>query len=449
MAKRTEPARDPAEAIVEELLAILFHRAYVPAAAPIIRSRLADLVADLLAALAGHGAPDRVGDRAGALMVELNVTDPQAVAGVIEVLSDLPERLFETPDAAVMRRMVSFTGAFGIGYSVALHRRTIEGQAALYRAMAAARHSADETARAVNLQFRTVFDHAGVGIAITDTDGLLRDANPTLARMLGRSVAELRGTSGFGIVHHDDEPAAQAVFRQLADTPGATREIELRYRRGDGDYGHAQWTVTAVPTAGEHDGYVIGIGQDITALRHLQDQLDHIAHHDPLTNLPNRRRLESALVDLTSRIRSDDSVGFCLIDIDDFKTVNDQFGHAAGDQLLVEIGARLTSHTARCETRCLVARIGGDEFAVLIDAPADESCLAVVAGTLIASLATPITLEQRRIQVSTSVGTALAPAAASVADLLNIADSGLHRAKATGKRQWQRGHGRERSAGTA
>jgi diguanylate cyclase (GGDEF)-like protein len=165
--------------------------------------------------------------------------------------------------------------------------------------------------------------------------------------------------------------------------------------------------------------------------RALEDQLRFQAFHDPLTGLANRRRFVDQVDRALATRTAPGSLAVLFLDLDDFKTVNDSMGHAAGDELLLVVGQRLRGAT-RAED--LAARIGGDEFGVLIEDLVDLGEAVEVASRIMSVLRDPITLGGQRVTVSISVGIATDQAAMTSADdLLRDADVAMYRAKAGGK----------------
>jgi diguanylate cyclase (GGDEF)-like protein len=166
----------------------------------------------------------------------------------------------------------------------------------------------------------------------------------------------------------------------------------------------------------------------------LQEQFRHLAFHDPLTDLANRAlfadRTEQAL--LRSR-RSAGSPAVLLLDLDDFKAVNDRLGHAAGDQLLVQVAERIHACVRPHDT---AARLGGDEFAILLEAAQTAGEATGVAERLTAAMQRPFLLEGEELAVRFSIGIALAAAGSTSADLLRRADGAMYRAKRDGKSRW-------------
>jgi len=205
----------------------------------------------------------------------------------------------------------------------------------------------------------------------------------------------------------------------------------------------ARWRSAGLPPASQTESVELFAAQAGASLRNaqmylelqtLKDQLAHEASHDPLTELPNRRRFHEELERLCGHGRSEDSIGVLFLDLDGFKFVNDQFGHDAGNELLVEVAARLR----RCvRPGDIVARMGGDEFTVLLTRIDTPGPAIEVADRICAFIKEQFILDAGVAQISTSIGIALAPAdTADPGDLVRRADGAMYRAKSQGKAGW-------------
>jgi diguanylate cyclase (GGDEF)-like protein len=178
------------------------------------------------------------------------------------------------------------------------------------------------------------------------------------------------------------------------------------------------------------------IARDITSLLRYREQLEHVARHDPLTDLPNRHlfsdRLQQALV-LARRQRL--VLAIVYIDLDGFKHINDNFGHLAGDELLVTVSGRIKDALREVDT---LARLGGDEFAaVLVDVQGLEECQDLIQRVLFAC-AEPVAIGSRTAQVSASIGLTLYPMDdGTPEELLAHADKAMYQAKKAGKNQYR------------
>jgi diguanylate cyclase (GGDEF)-like protein len=205
----------------------------------------------------------------------------------------------------------------------------------------------------------------------------------------------------------------------------------------------ARWPSPGLPPASQTESVELFAAQAGASLRNaqmylelqtLKDQLAHEASHDPLTELPNRRRFHEELERLCGHGRTEDSIGVLFLDLDGFKFVNDQFGHDAGNELLVEVAARLR----RCvRPGDIVARMGGDEFTILLTRIDNPAPAIEVADRICAFIKEQFILDAGVAQISTSIGIALAPAdTADPGDLVRRADGAMYRAKSQGKAGW-------------
>jgi diguanylate cyclase (GGDEF)-like protein len=178
-------------------------------------------------------------------------------------------------------------------------------------------------------------------------------------------------------------------------------------------------------------GLVRALVRDVERRRALEDQLTYQAFHDPLTGIANRRRFVDAVVDAIGTRTSPGGVTVMFLDLDDFKTVNDTLGHAAGDDLLRIVAERIR-HTVRATD--IVGRLGGDEFGILLEADTDIDKARTVADRLLTDLRAPVVIAGLSVNISASIGIAVdTPATTNADDLLRDADVAMYRAKAGGK----------------
>ncbi|HEY0327559.1 MAG TPA: EAL domain-containing protein [Rhodopseudomonas sp.] len=187
--------------------------------------------------------------------------------------------------------------------------------------------------------------------------------------------------------------------------------------------------ITEQPLSG--GGWVATL-EDITEWRQAQDQIAHLAHHDPLTNLPNRAKFHEALQRVLTSSRSGDRFAVLYVDLDHFKEINDSLGHVIGDGVLVEMARRLAHCVRDGDT---VARIGGDEFAIVqIGLHKQDSDAAALASRIVETIAVPFEIQGRLLRLGTSVGITVAPGGGGDAEqLIKEADMALYRAKAEGR----------------
>ncbi len=205
----------------------------------------------------------------------------------------------------------------------------------------------------------------------------------------------------------------------------------------------ARWPATGAPPDSYAESLELFAAQAGASLRNaqvhlglqaLKDRLAHEASHDALTELPNRRRFTESLEERSGRGRAGDLIAVLFLDLDGFKDVNDRFGHDAGNDLLVTVAAKLS----RCvRGGDIVARMGGDEFTILLTRLESAAPAVEVAERICEMLGEPLRLGQHEVQISTSIGIAVAAADhADPGDLLRRADVAMYRAKSQGKAGW-------------
>ncbi len=290
------------------------------------------------------------------------------------------------------------------------------------------------TAATQAAQFRSLVHHATDLITVVDASGAIRYQSPSAEPVLGRSAEELLGTSYLGSLDAADRAHLDAVFRELAATPGAVATAEYRVRHVDGSWRYVESIVTNRMDDPNVRGLVLNT-RDVTDRRALQDELAHQAFHDSLTGLVNRAVFRDRVDHAVARAaRLHQQPAVLLLDLDGFKTVNDGLGHDAGDELLVAVGHRLQASGRSIDT---VARIGGDEFAILLEDDAQTAGARTVAERVLAVLTTPFQVRGREVFVRASIGIAIAVAGTTTDELLRNADAAMYAAKRGGKARYE------------
>ena len=280
----------------------------------------------------------------------------------------------------------------------------------------------------------SVFEHAQEGIIITDAEARILDVNPTFTAVTGYSREEVIGQNPAMLKsgHHHPEFFAE-MWASLLES-GVWRG-EIWNRKKNGELFAELLAVTAVPAREEGKGYFVGVFTDITQLKSHQQHLEQIAHYDALTQLPNRVLLADRLhVALAQARRTGELMALCYLDLDEFKPVNDSYGHEAGDRLLVDVASRLTLGLRAGDT---VARLGGDEFVLLLSGLKDvEECRHTLE-RLLRAVAKPYSVQGVQIELSASVGVAIFPLDDTDPDtLLRHADQAMYVAKEGGRNRY-------------
>jgi len=292
------------------------------------------------------------------------------------------------------------------------------------------RKQAVEALQEAHERFRSAFENAPIGMAMTDLEGRIIRANSSLADIVGRPTADLVGVKVTDFTHPDDREMSAAEMRLLVSSGSAGYQIEKRYIHSDGREVWVSVSVSCVRDEQEQPLYLIGQVEDVTERRALRERLAYAAIHDPLTGLPNRElfmdRLEVALRRAT---RGQFEVAVIFLDVDRFKLINDSLGHDVGDQVLGAVADRLSAAMRASDT---LARFGGDEFTVLCDDINRETDSLDVAQRLVMALGQPLTLDSGEVFVTLSVGIALSRPGQSAPVLLRNADIAMYRAKERG-----------------
>ena len=282
---------------------------------------------------------------------------------------------------------------------------------------------------------RTVMGSASIGIALADLDGEVQVVNRSLCTLLGYDEAWFLAHRLRDLVHPDDaEEGLRVGARPLAGSIGAITP-QLRLVRADGATVWVRYVVVLIRDANGQPNMVMLQVEDITAEHDAQKALAHQAIHDPLTGLHNRAWvLDILAADLLAAKRAGTSVGTLFVDLDNFKVVNDSLGHAAGDEVIATVAARIVG-ALRPGDR--IGRFGGDEFVIVVQDVADVLDVERCAERVSAAIAAELHVQGHRIVPTASIGIAVSTSASTPESLLRDTDSAMFRAKAAGRARWQ------------
>jgi diguanylate cyclase (GGDEF)-like protein/PAS domain S-box-containing protein len=277
----------------------------------------------------------------------------------------------------------------------------------------------------------SVFENTLEGVMVTDQNNVILSVNPAFTEITGYSAAEAIGNTPSMLRSQRHDPAFYQQLWKALRADGRWRG-EIWNRRKSGEAYLQRSTINLVPAQRGQPACYVAVFTDATERWQHDERLAHLAYHDPLTDLPNRTLLLDRLTHaLTVAAREGEMLGVLFIDLDGFKTVNDTLGHYAGDQMLQKIASRLIASVRSCDT---VARIGGDEFVVLMENFDNAEECAVLAEKLLSDLSCEAAAGNRKVGVSASVGIAVYPANGEDAvTLLQHADAALYEAKMAGK----------------
>lgn len=280
----------------------------------------------------------------------------------------------------------------------------------------------------------TALASAGNGVFITDRRGRIQWLNQSFTRLTGYSAQEALGETP-RIIKSGKQNADYYQKLWKAITQGEVWSSEAVERRKDGSEFTVQQTITPIRDAGGEVTHFISILEDITAQKATEAHIQHMAHYDALTDLPNRVLFYDRLQQMLSRAkRGHYPAALMYLDLDRFKTVNDTLGHHVGDLLLQEAASRIRARVRESDT---VARLGGDEFALLLQEVANRDGAAIVARKIIAAFAEPFVLDGHELRASTSIGIAFYPLDTEDCDkLVKCADSAMYEAKQQGRNNY-------------
>ncbi|MGH3945701.1 MAG: putative bifunctional diguanylate cyclase/phosphodiesterase [Pseudonocardiaceae bacterium] len=410
---------------------------YSPMSGEELEQFLAQLINRLVTAVADAPVDEQTAIEVAAALVAHDLTGPRSVGRSIEVLGDGLPRLVELQhverrDAAVRRVL----GALAGGYAGALRQRTLDEQDQVAQAVLQAKLEAERELQVSEARFRQIFSEAAVGIAISDLNGTLVAANREFAGMVGRTPEDLIGAALPKLLHTEGDPTLSAAYHELAS--GELTQFRLRGRLTAAS-GEVSWALLAGSPLRDPDGvptHHLIIADDVTELQLLQQELSGQALHDRLTLLPNEHYFMSHLQDVLEGADPPAQVTVCRVNLDNFSVINDGIGRTAGEMLLRSVAGRLQALVTG--ERAMVARMGADDFAILIEGGMDRRDLSLFAATVNIRLCEPVYLDDDQgISVSAGVGVVSRSASGiSAGELVRAADATLRRAKRTGRGQW-------------
>jgi diguanylate cyclase (GGDEF)-like protein/PAS domain S-box-containing protein len=349
--------------------------------------------------------------------------------GVIGVLA--PEGVYSHADAwAAPWKWAGIHALFVLAASAA--------QLTSWRVVEEQHERSEEVLRARERRFRALIENSSDVVSVIGVDGVVTYDSPSVARVLGYEPSARMGRPAREFVHPDDLHRVEEAFGH--DGVVSKAWVEVRVRHADGSWRWAEVHVTDARSQPDIRGVVVNL-RDTTERKALEDRLAHQAFHDPLTGLANRAlfhdRVEHALA--SNKRQPDLSLAVLYLDLDDFKTINDALGHSAGDEVLVEIAARL----ARCvRPGDTCARLGGDEFAILLEGMRNASEAYEVGVRLLDTVRDPIVVEGNTLSLNASIGVVVDGGGtdSDIEDavaLVRNADLAMYKAKGGGKGRFE------------
>jgi diguanylate cyclase (GGDEF)-like protein/PAS domain S-box-containing protein len=351
----------------------------------------------------------------------LRLTDPGALALSVELLRGGPGK-------PVLTLVIAGRALRAQEMRNAL--RTLAQQVAL--ALGSAELSEEVHRQTSEARFASLVQNSSDLISVLGADNTILYQSPSIERVLGYTPEEVTGRSFADLLHPDEQGRLLRRLTDGAAAGGRAEVIECILQHKDGSLRHFE-ILQADLLADRAVGGIVLNGRDVSERKAFEQQLAHQTFHDPVTHLANRALFNERVRHGVSRtLRDGGGMAVLLVDLDDFKTVNDSLGHATGDEVLLEVAQRISGAIRAADT---AARFGGDEFAILLEDISDLQAAVETAERVLESLARPLALQQNTLTIRASLGISVAEAGShtDADELIRNADAAMYIAKAGGK----------------
>ena len=293
------------------------------------------------------------------------------------------------------------------------------------------RKLAEERLTLSEARFKALVQHSTDLVIVFDRDQRVRYASPSVSTVLGAAPDEVQGRHAADVFPESDIDWP-TLLQHTATTAGGQELVEFTFRNAGDQWRTVETTVTDLLSEPAVEGFVLN-ARDITDRKNMEQRLRYQATHDELTGLANRVHVLDDLTGMLDRNSGSTTVAAILIGIDDFKEINDSLGHAAGDELLIAVAGRITGMLGFGD---IAARVGGDEFVVVLERGHGETHITDLAEQILTAIASPYVVDGRELTITASAGIVFDHDRSSSAEImLRNADIAMYRAKTQGKRQ--------------
>jgi len=369
-------------------------------------------------------------------LVELGLTNPEAVEQSIDLLGRRVPALLDTTGAA--DRIARLIGAMTRGFSDAMRRRLLDEQETITRALIRARESAESELAASEERFEEIFSASSVGMAISEIDGPLVRTNRALADILDHRRGRIPAERLEELFHPEDAEYLKLRYQVLLEEDSLPFREQRRLLRKDGEEALVFLSALVLRDPDGSPQFYVTTAEDVSDKHFLENQLQFQAIHDPLTGLVNRHRFLGLLEESLRGKQRVDGLTVFHLDLDGFRAINNGMGREAGDRLLQSVATKLRQ--VFDDEKATIARFDGDEFGVLLVNTLSTPSIGSIAARINDELTEPFYLgasgDSVGIATTATIAVAHRPAADTVpADLLRATDTTLQRLKAAGRRQ--------------
>ncbi|SFD79994.1 PAS domain S-box-containing protein/diguanylate cyclase (GGDEF) domain-containing protein [Actinopolyspora alba] len=410
----------------------LSHTAYIPMALGSLESELRELIELILEGLRQPERIETTGHSVGSRLVSLHATGEDSLTRSLELLC---RTLLPDPSNESARRVLTLLASVASGYAEADRGSALEQQETLKRALLWSKLDTERKLRVSEDRFREVFNTTPIGIGLCDLDGMFREVNPALERILGYSATELVSTAVTELFDPGEAEIVSSNYVELLQGRRSGLRERRNLVRADGT---KAWTYIAVSVLRDTDGEayrIVLMVEDLRELNDLQEQLYFQTLYDPITGLANRQHFRTRLEGALASFASDERLTLYQLRLDGFGLINHGLGYEIGDSIVQSVANRL-SGLVRYEDG-LVARIGGTEFAVLLRQCPGTPGIAEFAELINTELDEPIYINGNGLAPTASIGVVQRSVGdAEPTDMLWAAGVALRSAEQAGKRQW-------------